>query len=65
MKESCFCGREGELEDRTPMLDGDGYEVLRCPKCGHLDRLEWLPEDARPPVLEEAHGRKVGQLTAV
>jgi uncharacterized C2H2 Zn-finger protein len=63
MKESCFCGRVGELEDRTPMFDG--YEVLRCPKCGHLDRLEWLAEDARRPVLEEAHGRKVGQLTAV
>ena len=65
MKESCFCGRVGELEDRTPMFDGAGYEVLRCPKCGHLDRLSWLAEDARRSVLEEAHGRKVGQLTAV
>jgi uncharacterized C2H2 Zn-finger protein len=63
MKESCYCGRVGELEDRVPVLDG--YEVLRCPKCGHLDRLEWLPEDARRPVLEEAHARKTGKLTAV
>ena len=65
MKESCFCGRVGELEDRTPVLDGDGCEILRCPKCGHLDRLEWLPEDARQSVLEERHSRKIGQLTAV
>jgi uncharacterized C2H2 Zn-finger protein len=63
MKESCYCGRVGELEDRVPVLDG--YEVLRCPKCGHLDRLEWLPEDARRPVLAEAHARKTGKLTAV
>jgi hypothetical protein len=65
MKESCFCGRVGELEGRTPVPDGDGYQTLRCPKCGHLDRLEWLAEDARRPVLEEAHRRKIGQLTAV
>jgi hypothetical protein len=65
MKESCFCGRVGELEDRTPVSDGDACEALRCPKCGHLDRLEWLAEDARRPVLEEAHRRKIGQLTAV
>ena len=67
MRESFFCGRVGELEDRTPVPDGDGdgYQALRCPKCGHLDRLEWLPEDARWPVLEEARRRKIGQLTAV
>jgi hypothetical protein len=65
MKESCFCGRVGDLEDRMPVHDSDGYQALRCPKCGHLDRLEWLTEDARRSVLEEAHGRKIGQLTAV
>ena len=65
MKESCFCGWVGELEDRMPVLHDDGYEVLQCPECGHLDRMEWLPEDARLPVLEKAHNRKIGQLTAV
>ncbi len=65
MREACFCGRVGELEDRTPDRDDDGYQALRCPKCGHLDHLEWLPEDARRPVLKEAHGRKIGWLTAV
>ena len=65
MREACFCGRVGELEDRAPVPDADGYqEALRCPKCGHLDRLEWLPEDARRAVLEEAHGRKMGRLSA-
>ena len=65
MKESCFCGRVGELEDRTPVPDGDGHQALRCPKCGHLDRLESLSEAARRTVLEEVYGRKIGQLTAV
>lgn len=65
MRESCFCGRVGDLEDRTPVHDGDGKQALRCPRCGHLDRLEWLPEDARQSVLEERHSRKIGQLTAV
>ena len=65
MREFCFCGRVGELEDRTRVHDGDGYRALRSPKCGHLDRLGWLPEDARRPVPEEMHGRKIGQLTAV
>ena len=46
MREFCFCGQVGELEGRAPVLDGDGYQALQCPKCGHLDRLEWLPEDA-------------------
>jgi phage FluMu protein Com len=64
MREACLCGRVGELEDRTPVHD-DGYLALRCPKCGHLDHLEWLTEDARRPVLKEAHGRKIGRLTAV
>ena len=65
MLETCYCGRTGEIEDREPAATGDGVRALRCPDCGHLDRLEWLAEDARRPVLEEAHGRKVGQLTAV
>ena len=60
MKESCFCGRVGDLEDRTPVKDGESYQALRYPKCGHLDRLEWLPEEARPSVLQEDHGRKIG-----
>jgi hypothetical protein len=29
---------------------------LRCPDkaCGHTDRLEWLPEETRRRVVEEA-----------
>ncbi len=64
MRESCFCGQVGELKGRAPVLDGDGYQALRCPKCGHLDRLDWLLEDARRLVLERVHC-KAGQLIAV
>ncbi len=45
MRESCYCGRKGELEDREPILDALGRWVLRCPGCGHLDDLGWLIED--------------------
>jgi hypothetical protein len=46
MKESCYCGRTGEIEDREPVLvEGDVW-ALRCGVCGHVDYLEWLPEEA-------------------
>ena len=54
MLESCYCGRTGEIEDREPVTTGDGERALRCPDCGHLDRLDWLPEEARRHVFEEA-----------
>jgi hypothetical protein len=46
MKESCYCGRTGDVEDREPVLDGEGKWALRCPNCGHLDYLAWLSEEA-------------------
>lgn len=45
MREICFCGRNGALEDREPILDSRGRWVLRCADCGHLDDLEWLTEE--------------------
>lgn len=45
MKESCYCGRTGDVEDREPILDGGGRSFLRCPDCGHVDYLEWLLEE--------------------
>ena len=57
MQESCFCGRTGEIEDREPVYLGDGELALGCPDCEHLDRLQWLPEDARLSVYEEAERR--------
>jgi hypothetical protein len=53
MKESCYCGRTGDLEDRDPTLDG-GTRVLRCPGCGHGDDLCWLSEEAGLLLWEEA-----------
>ncbi len=58
MHEACYCGRTGEIEDRTPVLDDDGMRALESPDCGHLDRLEWLSDDARTEVFEEAGQRK-------
>lgn len=54
MHEACYCGRTGEIEDRTPVLDADGTRVLECPDCGHRDRLEWLPNEARTLIFEKA-----------
>jgi hypothetical protein len=54
MRETCYCGRTGEISDRDPVALGDGATGLACPSCGHTDRLEWLPDDARRLVLEEA-----------
>ncbi len=56
VRESCECGGEEEFEYREPVLE-DGEWVLRCPKCGHLDRLRWLSEEARPLMLGLARRR--------
>jgi hypothetical protein len=37
----------------------DGEWALRCPECGHLDRLEWLSEEARLLVLGLARRRRL------
>lgn len=60
MRESCYCGRIGEIEDRVPVTTGDGRAALRCPNedCGHLEQLEWLPETARRTVFEKAQRRQ-------
>lgn len=60
MRESCYCGRTGEIEDREPVATEDGGQALRCPSeaCGHLEYLEWLPGEARRHVFEEAERRQ-------
>ena len=57
MRESCFCGRDGELEVRLPILDARGRWVLQCPECGRLDDLGWLTEEAALMVWGEARRR--------
>jgi hypothetical protein len=64
MRETCFCGRSGELEDREPVLDARGRWVLRCRDCGHLDDLGWLSEEAALMVWGEARSRREGPLEA-
>ena len=58
MLETCYCGRTGEIEDREPAATGDVVRALRCPDWGHLDRLEWLPEEARRHAFNEAKRRQ-------
>jgi hypothetical protein len=53
MKEACFCESADDLGNREPFLDGDGERALRCPGCGHLEYLRWLPNDIRLLVLED------------
>jgi hypothetical protein len=55
-RESCDCGGEEEFEYREAAID-DGKWVLRCPECGHVDRLLWLSEETRPLVLGLARRR--------
>ena len=58
MRESCYCGRTGEIEDREPVATEDGGRALRCPDCGPLDHLAWLPEEARRHAFEEAERKQ-------
>jgi hypothetical protein len=58
VREACYCGRVGEVEDREPVYGGGGrIEALRCPRCGHLDPLPLPDHDARREVFEEAERR--------
>ncbi|HEX5504282.1 MAG TPA: hypothetical protein VFW96_16775 [Thermomicrobiales bacterium] len=57
MRETCFCGRAGEIEDREPVYAGDGEWALACPACGHLDHLRCLTPAARHRTLTEAMRR--------
>jgi hypothetical protein len=59
MRESCFCGWSGELEDQEPVLDAGGRWLLRCPTCGHLDDLERLTEEAGLMLWGEARSLRV------
>ena len=58
MREACFCGRVGEVEDREPVYAGEGEWGLGCPACGHLDRLPWLSEERPRQTLREAARRR-------
>ncbi len=57
MRETCYCGRSGEVQERKPITDTHGIEALECPKCGHLDYLSWLPEHTRAHVIADARRR--------
>lgn len=58
MQEVCYCGRTGEVEDRIPVIEGEGG-ALRCPneECGHVDQLLWLSPENRRLAMEEAERR--------
>ena len=57
VQESCECGGEEEFQYREAVLD-DGEWVLRCPECGHLDRLLWLSEESRALLVGLARRRR-------
>ena len=62
MREVCYCGRRGDVEDREPVWRDGHSEALRCPKCGHLDPLVHLDDFARREVFEEAERRLLEKL---
>jgi hypothetical protein len=62
VRESCYCGRVGEVEDREPVWRDGRTEALRCPRCDHLDALPCLDAAARREVFEEAERRSLERL---
>ena len=66
MREACYCGRTGEIEDRQPVVDANGERALRCPveTCGHLDYLRAFSDETRLLVFEEASRRRAQQVPA-
>jgi hypothetical protein len=56
-REGCGCGEEEQFQYREAVLD-DGEWVLRCPECGHLDRLLWLSEESRALLVGLARRRR-------
>ena len=56
LREGCDCGDEEEFQYREAVLD-DGEWVLRCPECGHLDRLLWLSSESRALLVGLARRR--------
>ena len=65
MREVCFCGRDGDIEDRLPMYLGDAEWGLVCPSCGHLDRLLFVSTDVRRGILAEAQRRQIQRAAPV
>ena len=62
MREVCYCGRRGDVEDREPVWRVGPGEELRCPRCGHLDPLAHFDAAARRVVFEEAERRLLERL---
>jgi hypothetical protein len=62
VREACYCGRVGEVEDREPVWRDGRTEALRCPRCGHLDPLPCLDAVARLEMFEEAERRSLERL---
>lgn len=58
MKEACYCGRTGEVEDREPVMNGIGNGALQCTECGHVDDLCWISGEAALLFREEAIRRR-------
>jgi hypothetical protein len=62
MREVCYCGRSGDVEDREPVWPEYNRRALRCPGCGHLDYLPQLEEGARGRVYSESERRHLARL---
>lgn len=55
MKHSCCWA--GDLDGREPVMDSEGRGALRCPVCGHMDYMEYLPNEVRFVIWKEAKRR--------
>ena len=61
MREVCYCGHAGRLENRLPVVGERGRGALRCRECRHIDHLLWFSEEGRSKVFEEAGHRSHGE----
>jgi hypothetical protein len=59
MTEVCFCGWSGELADKDVVILDESKGARCCPRCGHVDDLDWLGPAARNALLQTAHERRI------
>ena len=62
MREFCYCGRYGDIEDRDLVFGLKGDIGLRCPRCGHVGALGWQSPQEQAAVWTEIQRRQTAAL---
>jgi predicted SnoaL-like aldol condensation-catalyzing enzyme len=59
MREECFCGWHGAIEEKVSVHLESDVGAVACPRCGRLDALTWLPSSHREALLQAVRDRFV------